>query len=67
VAEPRLVTLDDNTIIVTPPERNQVDARHHVEIDNSDFLDLDWNAFERIAESDNSTSNSTNNKMAAAS
>lgn len=59
VNDERLVQFDGPTVIVTPPEHLQADARYAVEISDGAFLDLDGNAYEGIDEGDTSTFNFT--------
>ncbi|MEO1109926.1 MAG: Ig-like domain-containing protein [Pseudomonadota bacterium] len=67
VNDTRLVSFEGETVVVTPPEHLDTDARYYVEISDGAFVDLDGNAYEGIAEGDSSTFNFTTGEVAAGS
>lgn len=67
VSDPRLVSVEGETVIVTPPEHLDTDGRYYVEITDGAFVDQDGNPYEGIAEGDTSTFNFTVSETAAVS
>lgn len=65
VTDTRLVSYDGKTVVVTPPEHLDTDARYYVEITEGAFVDQDGNAYEGIAAGDTSTFNFTTSEIAA--
>ncbi|MDX8350717.1 Ig-like domain-containing protein, partial [Cognatiyoonia sp. IB215446] len=59
VTDERLVSFDRDTVIVTPPEHLEPDARYAIEISDGAFADEEGQGFEGIAEGDTSTFNFT--------
>lgn len=57
VMDARLVSFDGDTVIVTPPEHLESDARYAIEISDGAFVDDEGQGFEGIAEGDTSTFN----------
>jgi Ca2+-binding RTX toxin-like protein len=67
VTDTRLVSFDGDTVVVTPPEHLDADARYYIEITDGAFVDLDGKGYEGIAAGDRTTFNFTTNETAAAS
>ena len=67
MTDARLVSVEGDTVIVTPPSHLEADARYAVEIEDGAFVDSEGQGFEGIDEGDTSTFNFTTSEAAAAS
>ncbi|MEM8697957.1 MAG: Ig-like domain-containing protein [Pseudomonadota bacterium] len=64
-SDPRLVTFDGETVIVTPPAHLEADARIAIEIDADGFIALDGDPYAGIDPGDTSTFNFTVSETAS--